>query len=430
MSEIVNYYDFVILRTEDFTEIHLERIETYIAEYCSTSLKRFRAYQRSIGQRLEETHPYLEHINKPFPNVEFLAVFGCICKPDFLKLFPGLESLILHNNRYITTFMAEHLPKLKELKIFNYSVRELDYHGILEMIKLNPQLEKFEILFRDENENTSSLIAYINEYRPDLRYSFYFGYFYYLFYFPNYFWGRVKPFRYAENLDFQFVSANTVDFGFKNIELIDINSFTFSKVQRVSLGSEINLDQTLFIQTLVNFLHKNKNVTSVELFGSICGNLDRVFELEYILTYVEELRILDYQFKDERTKTDNQILSSAIRLLTDSKSLKKLIINGYDSYDFRRKFFDTLKSRREKIEGTESVVKDEIQNTSCEECRTTTKPGYKSMEVLIKKTTNLSLMRYIFTYQSQNFALNYTLAFEYKETVKNNNATVGFDHQL
>lgn len=305
--------------------------DIYLAKYCAKSLRKlFIDWKNELGEEdgrpFEECKCLFENIETPFLIVTDLTINYCILGPKlFGKLFPNVQSLTLGGNWYKSLLVTqEHLPNLKTLKILPYKRASRDnigysFGGGMQMIKLNPQIETLSLII-EEKFCTKCLQIFSKSNLPELK---------------SLEITSVIGFNYC-NFDIPFNSSdfgpfhfnNVVDFHLQLEGHANINSFTISELRHVSLSAQINFDHAQL--PLLDFISRHTNLASIELYGLVSGNLDRLFNSEYILSNIVELRILHYQFPEEISLY--RIIRSILRLLERCQSLEKLVIKGTVKY--------------------------------------------------------------------------------------------------
>lgn len=340
----------------------------------------------------EECKCLFEDIKNPFLNVTDLTISFCILGPKlFGKLFPNVQSLTLGGNLYKSfSVTQEHLPNLKTLKIRPYFSRK-DHEGDgMEMIKLNPQLETLFLLI--EEKCGTKYLQSISKYNLPVLKSLEISSEVTYFIFNNF----DIPFNFSGFGPFHF--KNIVDFQLQLEAQANINLFTISELRHVSLSTQINFD--LAQVPVLNFISRHTNLASIELYGPVSGNLDRLFNSEYILSNIVDLRILQYQFPEEMSLY--RVMCSILRLLERCQSLEKLIIKGRIKYygQTHHEFQGHLEAiRRHGIQ--HRLVSDEIITCKCSWCRWNFVHKSKSMELTIPKITGVSLKKYVCVFRDE-----------------------------
>lgn len=368
--------------------------DIYLAKYCAKSLRKLiivykNEWGEMDGRPFKECKCLFEDIENPFLNVTDLTISWCILGPKlFGKLFPNLQSLTLDGNLYKSFLVTqEHLPNLKTLKICPY--RKDDQGDGMEMIKLNPQLET--LFLRIEEKFGTKYLQSISKYNlpmlKSLEISSEFGFNPYNF---------DRPFNFSGFGPFHF--NNVVDFHLRLEGHANINLFTISELRHVSLSAQINFD--LAQVPVLNFISRHTNLASIELYGLVSGNLDRLFNSEYILSNIVDLRILQYLFTEEMSLY--KVMCSILRLLERCQSLEKLVIKGRIKYfgKTHHEFQGHLEAiRRHGIQ--HRLVSDEIITCKCSWCRWNFVHKCKSMELTIRKITGVSLKKYVCVFRDE-----------------------------
>lgn len=128
-------------------------------KYCSKSLHTLR-----IAGYLELTQSIFESVENPFTNLKNLIIRLCRYKPKLWNfdstVFPNLQTLKLHLNK----MDSMDSPKIEfntfpALKSFSFNGTRSQNNdtitGIIDMIKLNKQLEKFEFALLEQFDEHS-----------------------------------------------------------------------------------------------------------------------------------------------------------------------------------------------------------------------------------------------------------------------------------
>lgn len=173
-------------------------IEHYLAEYCFESLRKISLQ----GSSNTGSYIIFKDIERPFINVENVHMEECTFGKElpFNKLFPNLKTLKLGSNIYReTSAIRVQFNSLQNLwfhdKIYQ-CFEKFDEEDIVEMYKLNPQLEKSMLsLWFAYSPN---FIVRLQEYCPNLQLLPYCTYDYHCsffsfnaFHFKHYFDGRI-----------------------------------------------------------------------------------------------------------------------------------------------------------------------------------------------------------------------------------------------
>lgn len=388
-----------------------DTFDIYLTKYGLNSVKILEISDWSNWSKCYKRSLF-KNIKKSFPNVRVIKIANCTLEVESLtKIFPNIESLELSGNEYKShAVINEHFPKLKEL-IIRLSNRHYlpDGDELLEMLKLNPQIERLS--FPINKDYGHKQIEYIREQEPELKYLF-------IRWYPSdsVLFKNIKPFHFN----------NVIDFQLKSQKLSVISAFTFSKLQRLSINFRINLNKNLntyqpinlddnnTYQPILDFIHKNTHLTSIEIINSVCGNLDRLFDLENILSNIEELSILHYELPDK--DMEYKLMCSVLGFLQRSKTLKKLLIKVYSrllGYIFidgeYRGFCNAIASYCTEYK---TIARRDI-DYACRICRKRVCPHrfetlrYKSVEFTIKKIKDSTLIRYICTFRKEINLIGY-----------------------
>lgn len=119
-----------------FSEKLCEKIEQYLTKYCWQSLN-FLSLSCHPTQML-----FNGTIERPFTNVYNIKMECCCffrCKVQINEYFPRLRFIQLDSNCYETrTVIIGHDPTLRALAI----MKEFEESEIVEILKMNPQIEK------------------------------------------------------------------------------------------------------------------------------------------------------------------------------------------------------------------------------------------------------------------------------------------------
>lgn len=396
----ISIYDFI------------DKIEFYLAEYCSKSLKKLLIDECNIYyyKKSEQTKTSFENIEKSFQNVTFIKLIQCYLGPRLLsKVFPNLESLHLMHNMYKKfSVINEHWPKLKELRIRNtycyatihagikFHVQTVPFQGdeVIEMIKLNPQLEKLE-MFILKAFGVARLIHCIREYLPLLKCL-------HIIYHPSTFPHDLQPLHFNSVEDFHLVQHYI-----ETQRISDINFFKFSSnLKRFSLSFHINFDEnhTNSYDPILNFIQKNTDLTSIILYGIINGNLNILFES--ISPNIEQLEVLRYHNKIRRFKLNQRIyifMSDVLSFLKCRPSLKKLLIKYHeDNREILRYFRDAIKyfcdDAIPSLSTGYKMISDFKSVYICQNCNESRWEDHKNVEFSLKRR-NMTSIRYNCTFR-------------------------------
>lgn len=372
-----------------------DKFDIYLAKYCTESLKNLFI----IGSRIYDSgfKNLFEDIEKPFPNVTNLVIRFCVLRPKlFKKFFPNVQYLCLKYN-YHTSFsvVQEHLPNLKTLSYIPFDVKcsELSYEGIgIDMLKLNPQLESLCLYLHHEGEFVSKLVQCITEYLPGLKF---FSILSSEGISPDYhMMGTFSPLKtFNFNNHGPFIFDNVVDFHLAVHGPANINLFTFNNLQRVTFSADMNLDDTHL--PILEFISRQKNLKSIQLYGYVSGNLDRLFESEHVLSNIVELNV--FMYIETVHRPHFRVMCSILRFLKRSRSIEKLVIKAVIHMDS----FDGELNAIESHNIEYKIISDHIIRCKCGWCRYKSYQ-YKSMELPVEKTADSTLMKFICTLRDEN----------------------------
>ncbi|XP_055308566.1 uncharacterized protein LOC129572595 isoform X2 [Sitodiplosis mosellana] len=285
----------------------LIHIESYVAKYCSKSLRRFRfvKFPRFL---------FKENQNS-FINVERIDFSYCLplCNIPFSTIFPNLKyiqcfflPLRLHGSIPVS------IPSVKKLSI--YAILggpdrdlNLEKNCIDDLLKLNPQIEDLELALYNEFKEVN--FQNFRENLPMLK----------RFILQMYFNDIDQCYHFDSVVDFEMRSMSYIETGPTNIP------FTFSKLEHFKY--DCCFDKTI-ASCIFDFLTKNKHLKSITLDGVRDENntaIKKLFQLESVLTNIEELSI---RIVGEKMTSD--LLSEHIlNLFSKSQSLKKLNLTCY-----------------------------------------------------------------------------------------------------
>lgn len=284
-------------------------IESYVARYCSKSLRRF---------TFDEPPRFLFKENQnSFINVERIDFFNYspLCDVPFSKIFPNLKHIDLHIYRTVWDRSIHiAIPSVKNLHIDATLGRQnkdlnLAKNDINELLKLNPQIEDlklklsdgFEFFFQDFNENMPMLQRF-----------------------------SLRMISYS--IDQRYHSDSVIDFHMNSIYKLTNIPFTFSKLERF----ECNCwhDDTI-PSCIFDFIAENKHLKSITLDGvrhGINTAINKLFQLVSVLTYIEELNIKIWPEREiERGTFDSPPFPSdlILNLFSQSQCLKRLTLSSF-----------------------------------------------------------------------------------------------------
>lgn len=258
----------------------------------------------------------------PFIAVERITFYryARVCEVPFRTIFPNLKRVDFDEIAW-KGFNLISIPSVKHLFIrASKSIRSMGLNvenEIRELLKLNPQIEDLELL---TNHNLSEIIYQdLNENLPMLKR------------FVLQLSTKDIVQRYHLNNVIDFDISPTLEQKLSNIP------FTFSKLERFKCFCLYN---DTIPSCVFDFIAENRHLKSIAIDG-VCGGIDRLFQLDSVLTDIEELSIKSF----ERTFDSDLI----VNLFSQSRSLKKLtMIIGQDAF---KCINDSLKSK---------IVKKEI----------------------------------------------------------------------
>lgn len=260
-----------------------DKIECYVNKYCSKSVQTLRIY--SCGS----PHNILKTDLNSFPNLKKLNIKYCHYEPNLWKFehtaFPNLQTLKLNLNWMDSIdspkIEFQTFPALKSFSFDGtmghyYDMR--NYTDVIEMIKLNTQLEKFEIALLEhcDQQSFELLMQHIVEYLPNLQCL------------NLIFSGPTSVFSVRDSYHFDKVT----DFGLFNIPITFLTKipFTFHKLKRFTITTaEKTFTEHLNYPQIWDFMANNKHLTSIFLHGKVNGSF--ITNYEYVFANVEELFI-------------------------------------------------------------------------------------------------------------------------------------------
>lgn len=257
-------------------------IQFYVIKYCSNSLHTLR-----LRYYFAVTPNIFESVENPFTNLKNLIIQFCRYEPKLWNfdgaVFPNLQTLKLNLNK----MDSMDSPKI-EFKTF-HALKSFSFDGtrhqnidtiaaIINMIKLNTQLEKFEIALLEQFDEQSfdalmqCLTRLPNLQRLNLIFS-----------------GPKSVFNVLDSYHFN----NVMDFGLFNIpSTFSIKiPFTFNKLKRFIISTaNKTFTEHLNHAHIWDFLVNNKKLTSICLHGKVNGSF--ITNYEHVFSNVEELYIL------------------------------------------------------------------------------------------------------------------------------------------
>lgn len=337
-----------------------EKIESYVLKYCSKSLQTLRIRNARI-------HSLFKPTENTFTNLKNLHIKFSYYEPNLWRFevttFPNLQTLKLVLNRMGSTKIeCQTFPALKCFSFDgspgNYNeIRR--YTDVIEIIKLNPQLEKIELALLEDYDQV--LVESINRYLPELRCL-------------NLILSGTYLFS---NLPYSYHFENVIDFGLFNIPVeFSKIPFTFNKLKRFAItasGKYKHLNREHLNHTHIwDFMADNKDLTSIFLHGNLNGSL--ITNYERVFLNIEELYINACQ---------NIPIDTVLGLMKKNNRLKKFSISGTR--------ISTIKNC--------SDIYEIIRNNGIElKIFPRKRPHYrlKFFELFVNKTTELSLRRCFF----------------------------------
>lgn len=240
-----------------------EKVECYLAEYCSESLNTFSLY-------CNEEKPFFDGIDTTFKDVDILRVKMCNFghHSKFSQLFPNVRVLKLGVNLYKTPQVIRmNLPSVKDLTIHSNKLKVID---IKEAFKLNPQLEKLDIYSIQE----VAILRGINEYLPNLKCLELVDLL------QEFFQEGLEPihFEHVENLAIKIGSTLMQNF-----------PLTFGSLENLFLMGPLKLNQQF-----LNFIGGIEHLKLLTIVGWVADESNynqRFFQLKNISSNIEELNV-------------------------------------------------------------------------------------------------------------------------------------------
>lgn len=298
-------------------------IESYVAKYCSMSLRRF--------QFNEPPRLLFEENQNSFINVERIdfSNYSPLCDVPFSKFFPNLKHIQLYIYRTVwDRSILIAIPSMRSLYIYATFISRnrdsnLEENDINELLKLNPQIEELEINLGDGFKDV--IFQNFNVNLPMLR--------------------KFSLRSHPNNIDQRYHSDSVIDFVLKPSKKLTNISFTFNKLERFKC-SFFN-DETI-ASCVFNFIEENKHLKSITLDGLFRGintSIKKLFQLDSVLTNIEELSIEFWDKSMESVLLSEHILN----LFSESQSVKKLTLTSYRKT--LENLNDSVKSKIVKQEG-------------------------------------------------------------------------------
>lgn len=296
-------------------------IPFYVIKYCSKSLHALR-----IRGYLVQYQSIFESVENPFKNLKTLIIQLCHYESKLWNfdsaVFPNLQTLKLQLNKMDSMdspkIQFEAFPALKSFSFNGTRGQNNDtIADIIDMIKLNTQLEKFEFALLEQFDERSfdalmrCLKCLPNLHRLNLIFS-----------------GPNSVFNVLDSYHFNTVT----DFGLFNIPSTFPMRipFTFNKLKRfIITTANKTFDEHLNHAHIWDFLVNNKHLTSIFLHGKVNGSF--ITNYEHVFSNVEEL----YIHKCEDIPIDS-LLAFLKNRLTKFKIIgtrKPIKRNSHDIYD-------------------------------------------------------------------------------------------------
>lgn len=281
-----------------FSASMCEKIEQYLTQYCSKSLSFLSLSCHPTRILFNGT------ITNPFINVYSLKMESCCflrSKVQFGETFPRLRFIQLDSNCYETrTVLNGNDPKLRALAI----LKEFEEAEIMEMVKLNPQIQKLVLC----SNYSSRLVRQLDEHLHRLECLCL----------------RNLPIEFAQMEDFQPIHLNNVsEFAMSTGQAdgagqIEKLPFSFHRLTHFSIVGPLHLSENWF-----RFLGNIGNCKSIGLFD-VSGNITKLFDLRNLQHGVECISInLNGQVPSDKV-TDFLALHRSLRKFTLKISLPNL----------------------------------------------------------------------------------------------------------
>lgn len=243
-----------------------EKIEQYLTQYCWQSLNFLSLSCHPTRALFNGT------IKNPFANVYSLKMESCCffrSKVQFNEYFPRLRFFQLDSNCYETrTVMIGNDPTLRALAV----LKEFDQAEIVEMLKLNPQIQKLLLC----SNYSARLIRQLDEYLVLLECLCL----------------RDLPSEFAQMHDFQPIHLdNVTEFAISTGQAVvgagrlEKLPFTFRRLTHLSIVGPLHLTDNWF-----DFFGTIGDCKSIGLFD-VSGNITKLFDLRNVQHGVECLNI-------------------------------------------------------------------------------------------------------------------------------------------
>lgn len=308
---------------------YIEIYENYLIEHTSGSL-----VQLSLVESTDFI--FYNKLKRPFTNLKSLRFDFCSLyrQLPFNEFFPNLQSLklTLSFQQLKPKPIKMHFSALTELALND--IERFDDNVLLELLQLNPQLIKLEIAFRDV------FVPCVKENCPNLKHIGFYG--------EN---GLLKI-RLLEPYNFdQIESLNLKDIDNMGIWLV------FGKLQCLTIRSTEGNSEDIF-----NFIRNNPRLTSLKIDIRNNIELNDFFQLDNLLSSIEELKI--------RISREDIPVDGLMNFLTENRSLKKFSLIA--PWKYFRHFVIAIISRHNEFE---------IRN--------------KAIEFLVTKTIDQASMKFV-----------------------------------
>lgn len=265
----------------DFRPDISKKVDLYVVKYCSKSIQTLRIISAKTPQNV------FKSVENPFIYLKKLSIQGCQHESNLWRfeaaVFPNLQSLKLYMN-WMVPMVSQRIEfqKFPLLKCFSFDGTMEHYNDmrnytdIVEMIKLNSQLEKFEIVLIEhfDQQHFGVLMQCIIDYLPNLQCL------------NLIFSGPDSVFNVIDSYHFD----NVTDFGLFNIPSTFSTKvpFTFPKLKRLTITTaDKTFTEHLNHAHIWDFIANNKDLTSIFLHGNVNGTL--ITNYEHVFSNVEEL---------------------------------------------------------------------------------------------------------------------------------------------
>lgn len=302
----------------------MEKIPFYVIKYCSKSL-----HTLMIRWNTCHIQSIFKSIENPFTNLKKLYIRHCRQESVLWMfdgiVFPNLQTLKFNLNwmssaDFISPKMVYHIKTLKSFSFDDTMAQYNDkriYTDIVDMIKLNTQLEIFEIALLEQFDEQSfgALMRHL-ECLPNLRRL------------NLIFSGPESVFNALGSYHFD----NVVDFGLFNIPSTFATRipFTFNQLKRFTIiTANKTLSEHLHHANIWDFMANNKHLTSIFLHGKVNGSF--ITNYAHVFSIVEELYI--HECQDIPIDTVLGFLKNRLEKLKISGTRKSSKGNYYDICD-------------------------------------------------------------------------------------------------